>query len=251
MLQALLYGKLSRDIEGMEDVLTSSVFGILKEIPFKEGVLPLLKTARSIGDIQNPFLALTDASMEMQFWPWIKKADYYGCEPDVLIRINAEGLSAIVLIEAKYKSGKSSQENSEDFRPTDQLSREWVNLAEIAREEGRLPLLLYLTADIAIPRRDISDSIAELRKKSGELLEQYPPRFLWISWRHLKSLYENSNNPFLQSIVLLLKRLNLNFYEGLGVIDNYDIKFWNFSRPEIHFDWNCVSYQTFEWRYAI
>ena len=42
MLQAILKGKLSREQENMEDVLTSNVFGLLRYVQPQEGILKYL-----------------------------------------------------------------------------------------------------------------------------------------------------------------------------------------------------------------
>ena len=39
MLQALLNGKLSREQENMEDILTSNVFGLLRYVQPQDGIL--------------------------------------------------------------------------------------------------------------------------------------------------------------------------------------------------------------------
>jgi hypothetical protein len=46
MMPALLHGKLSKEQQNMEDVLTSTVFGLLEYVDSNEGVLPFLSRAR-------------------------------------------------------------------------------------------------------------------------------------------------------------------------------------------------------------
>jgi len=43
MLEAQLHGKLTREQENLEDILTSNVFGSIKYVPFKKGLLPILR----------------------------------------------------------------------------------------------------------------------------------------------------------------------------------------------------------------
>ena len=46
---------------------------------------------------------------QYQFWPWLQEPDCLGVEPDVLIQIrDSRGTTHLILIEAKYRSGKSS-----------------------------------------------------------------------------------------------------------------------------------------------
>ena len=45
MLDAIIKGKLSREQENMEDLLTSVVFGMIKYLPPHEALFPLLSKA--------------------------------------------------------------------------------------------------------------------------------------------------------------------------------------------------------------
>ena len=90
------------------------------------------------------------------------------CEPDVLIRIDPpEGDRYLVLIEAKYRSGKSSDreptanqtESNEPIQDIkDQLAREWQQPRLLAAKETRAPVLIYLTADVSYPREELIES---------------------------------------------------------------------------------------------
>ena len=54
MIEALLRGKLSREQENMEDVLTSNVFGMLQYVAPESGLFPFLAQA-TWGDDQCEF----------------------------------------------------------------------------------------------------------------------------------------------------------------------------------------------------
>jgi hypothetical protein len=94
MLQAMLHGKLTREEEGMEDLLTSNVFGLIRYLSAEEILFPFLSlawnpfTGQSIGDW------LQDATLVeyMKFWSTLSAHGCKECEPDidVLIR-NQDG----------------------------------------------------------------------------------------------------------------------------------------------------------------
>lgn len=131
MLHAQLHGKLSREQENLEDILTSNVFGTLSYLSAGDGIMRLL--ARCEGEVTAELrrcleeLSLSDTQAEFVFWPWLEAAGCKRCQPDVLIRLTGMGhIRVLVLIEAKYRSGKSSfAANLDDTasRPNDQLAR--------------------------------------------------------------------------------------------------------------------------------
>jgi hypothetical protein len=110
MLRALIHSKLSRDQENMEDILTSNVFGTLRYLSTAEVILSFLAKASTLnGDF--PLAGLSARSkVDFEFWPWLTAPSCAGCEPDVLLRVDSPaGGKYLVLIEAKYRSGKSSK----------------------------------------------------------------------------------------------------------------------------------------------
>ena len=163
---ALLKGKLSREQENMEDILTSNVFGLFRYLSPDEGLLPFLALAEE-GDRRRPLATLPAASTaEYQFWPGYRERDCIFCEPDVLIRITEPtGKRHIVLVEAKFHSGKSSEEDDQSIAPYDQLAREWDNLVCLAEDEGASAWLVYLTADYGYPFEDVEASRAAFHDK--------------------------------------------------------------------------------------
>src|SRR5687768_14982844 len=151
VIDALCQGKLSRDIEGMEDLLTSAVFGRLRYLPLNEGLLPFLRQATYLdGEMVLPAGArVTEA--RYTFWPWWKFGDSAGAEPDMVIELLTDAGDYLVLIEAKFRSFKSSEPEPELVAPADQLAREWENLTHCCNEANCRPLMIYLTADFAMP----------------------------------------------------------------------------------------------------
>ena len=82
MLMALLKGKLSREQENMEDILTSNVFGLFQYLPPSEGLLPFLAQTEGEG-MSRPLASLkdaTDATAQYDFWPQWTDASGAACE---------------------------------------------------------------------------------------------------------------------------------------------------------------------------
>ena len=180
MLWAQLKGKLAIDGEGLEDLLTSNVFGALKYVPADAGLLPFL--SRSVGESADDFHRLLKDVRDVDFDFWPRMED--GCEPDVLLSLTTtSGRRALVLVEAKYRSGKSSFRDlsaKPGSPPQDQLAREWVNCRRRAEQEGAEAFLLFVTADYAFPAQELRDSQQDL-----EQCGLPAGRLLWLSWRHL------------------------------------------------------------------
>lgn len=231
MLMALLRGKLSRDQENMEDILTSNVFGTFKYLPPQDALLPFLSNAALLNG-EMPLASLPGhAEVKYKFWPRLEEPDCEGCEPDVLIFLKLPGGSEkkLILVEAKYLSGKSSEEG-EGARPHDQLAREWDNLRALAARESAASLLIYLTADLSPPIEDIEASQKELEGK-----REQRGQICWLSWRHLRSLTRTSSHEMLRDLGEVLHHLNLTFFEGFSGVEAPRQLRWTFSGPSVHF----------------
>ena len=232
----------------MEDILTSNVFGLLRYVRPQEGIMKYLSLAED-EDRKRPLESLSflsevpQDSIEYEFWPWWEESDCIGCEPDVVISLKIpDKKDLLVLIEAKYLSGKSSEADESYDTPTDQLAREWDNLSVKANKLDDCPVLIYLTAHYAYPVQDINDAISEFRKKRPNGAK---PVIYWLSWRHLTTVCESSHHPILNDIKLLLDRLGLTFFDGIA-LDYVNIP-WSF---EVVFDWQVVSgIQKINWRF--
>lgn len=239
MLMALLKGKLSREQENMEDILTSNVFGLLKYLPPEEGLLPYLAQAETL-DEQRPFadLAIPGTKVKYEFWPWHSEAGCVGCEPDVELTITwPSGKKALVFVEAKYLSGKSSEEDDESTEdkkpaqpepPKDQLAKEWQNLVSRAGENIE-PVLVYLTADVAMPCQDLKDSRTAFKAKCRGATR--PFNCAWLSWRHLHSVATGSRHEAMVDMNRMLQRLNLLFFSGIPEFRRLAPFDWSFAAP--------------------
>lgn len=226
MIHALLKGKLSADQANMEDILTSNVFGLLRYLPPQRGLLPFLAQARSLKGrrLEMPG-AVPGVQVDTAFWPTLAEQGCAPCEADVLIRITwpgRHGRRFLVLVQAKYRSGKSSEADESSTVPFDQLAREWGNVESLARSESREPVLVYLTAGVGPPVEDIRRAEADHSAKASRT--SLPFECHWLSWRHLVPVAESrtdSDSPALASLLLedlgeMLNRLDLVFFGGFS-----------------------------------
>lgn len=223
MIEALINGKLSREQENMEDMLTSIFFGLLKYVPIHEGILPFLSFAHNVDLHKLPIDLSMDYNIQYEFWPLLN--DYKkSCEPDILIELSNSVSTLLILIEVKYNSGKSSISDNSKY-VNDQLAREYMNLKLRAEKQNSLPFLIYMTKDVYIPKKEILTSIEELSDK--EIVTN--PNIFWISWRHITQLQQR--NPIISDLIYLTKeRLHLFFFNGFTVSDELTEINWSFNQ---------------------
>jgi len=238
VLKAELHGKVSEDtsaIERREDILTSSVFGLFEYVEC--GSLLASFFGEAIGlDGRRWECSGSPRRCRMAFWPWLEEGNgQAGCEPDVLVAIGGEDdVWTIILVEAKYLSGKSGGPvdledglQAEPRRVGDQLAREWVAL-EACRLERHLNLgggariadraLIYLTADHVFPRQELEASVKELARAGCATARS---RIFWLSWRRLLPLLASQPagmpERMLDDLVTLLERRGLRGFRGFRV----------------------------------
>jgi len=227
MIAALMHGKLSREQENMEDVLTSIVFGMLQYAPAVDGLLPFLARAQeTVAGDERPLAGLgAPRHVAYEFWPWIHEAGCSkGCEPDVVVRlVDDTGAKTVILIEAKYRSGKSSEADDTE-EVNDQLAREWANVRRVAEREGATPWVLYLTAGFAFPRESLDEAQKDLAKS-----REAAGRFCWLSWRHLPGALPHKTHQCLDDLADLVdRRLGLGFFDGVAVTAPEPGIIWSF-----------------------
>jgi hypothetical protein len=257
MLSALLNGKLSREQENMEDILTSTVFDVLKYLPPDQGILPFLARASSPDGKQRPFAdaGIAGAQVDYSFWPTYRAENCNPCEPDLCLQVRLPaGIVKLVFVEAKYLSGKSSEDDDGDdiiqerrAPPADQLAREWQNLASVAREQRAEPVLIYLTAGVGCPREDIEASRVSVNRVKQSF------NCLWLSWRHLHEITSQSSCLQLRELNRLLERLNLVFFRGIQfkVMPEIDWRFFSEVRERSRMAKNVqYSSSTFDFSFA-
>jgi len=233
--------------ERMEDLLTSDIFGCLRYVPAEKVLMPFLHTACSFHgkDFTVPGKIIR---VHYRFWLWLKSSGRVPCEPDVVIGLETDNHQIhLVMIEAKYYSGLSSEED-ERPEPNNQLARELDNLdvASCATFGWQISLgvasrtLLFVTQDMGIPRELLRQSLAEYshkRKKDSDIF--------WTSWRLLPSILEQSlqketNSEYkavMEDMMRLLLRKELIMFNGVEpIIESFDIP-----------DFYCITPTRYAW----
>jgi len=255
MLEALLQGKLSREQENMEDLLTSMVFGSFRRMPAHVGLLPFLRKSEDITGtspiVQNDNLYSTEYE-HYQFWPsWQEFDNVASCEPDVVIKLDARNeQNILILIEAKYHSGISSY-YSEDETVSHQLAKEWLHLYKEAKKRNCIPWLIYLTTDMAkgAPKKDIEEAQKEIVEKCG--IDATGLTISWLSWRVLSEFSDtrfsdNLQPPAKRDIGELAERLSLIYFGGISDFEPPPEIRYKF-KDEIGFNWNFQIRQNNIW----
>jgi len=157
MIMAELRGKAAK-VSQSEDVLTSNVFGTLKNIDRRLGL--------------NGFLQLLDIDLDdeelekAEFSFWEKFEDR--TEPDLIIRTP----SHFILIEAKYLSPLVLE----------QLKREFEGGKKLAKREKRHFYLVVVTSAFAMP--DLLKTFRDSLPKEDE------SRVNWTSWQQIAQMVE-------------------------------------------------------------
>jgi len=223
MIQALLHGKLSREQENMEDLLTSNVFGLLAHVPLDVGLFPFLSFARDLNGRAFPIAELSRQRPLFHYWPQHQHADCVFCEPDLEIQL---GPDAMIFVECKYLSGKSSEGRPEPLPPYDQLARQWDNLTHLVKNTSTRPILIYLTADVGCPIRELRASEKDYASKRPNSIT--PFECFWLSWRHLSELLR-SHHDIIGEIQSLLGHLELHFFRGFTPVTQPECLTWKFA----------------------
>jgi len=195
MLMAQLRGKLPTELaQGTEDILTSAVFGCLKNLPPRL-MAALLTKARPLSgpsapDPHPPFSWL--------FWP-----NWDTCEPDVVI----EDEGSVYLVEAKLYSAFG-----EDAGAGTQFSREWREGARRSLEEGKAFWLVAVTNHASMP---VAELLRQLRGSSAD-----PTHVCWIGWSEVARLLDNEQaeecRGWSEDLLEVLTRMGLAPFDGFG-----------------------------------
>jgi hypothetical protein len=266
MTIAELRGKISETgtnlSERMEDLLTSDTFGCMRYLPAARVLLPFLNKAYSFNGIT---FVIPDRIVKVHysFWPWLEFRDRIPCEPDVVVGLEtAHDCVHLVLVESKYYSGLSSEEDK-CAEPNDQLARELDNLDIVSSADlgwaPRLDIasrtLLFVTQHMGMPHELVAQSLSEYRckrKKDGDIF--------WASWRFLPSILEESlgkeSTPeyraVLEDMLRLFLRKGLIMFEGIEPVGMY------FPIPDFyhiaarHYSWPIIpKFCSFEYKYEV
>jgi hypothetical protein len=223
MIFAELHGKLgsdgSRAHDRLEDLLTSTAFGLLRYVPLRVGLLGLLRRVRvvevrgsSACASRNPgWIDLDDAvTVEVVFWPSFGK---YG-QPDVLLHLMDvnRALIGVVLVEAKLYAPKSgaagadADEVADDEVPDpDQLVKYWQGLQQHVRLRGSCPAwLVYLTAHSSPPVVELGEAMRRLRYM----------RLGWLSWFDVFDVAAACDDLPAKDLAALLSRKGFRGFSG-------------------------------------
>ena len=131
----------------------------------------------------------------------------------------------LIAIEAKLWSSKSSLP-SDCGPPNDQLAKEWDNLRLIAMSNDANAFLIFLTADLVMPRREIEQSIDEFAlKRPGQL----PPQILWLGWHQLYCQFSRSAEPMLNDLARVADRFNFKPLAGAPLLQPARVIRWTFA----------------------
>lgn len=231
MIAGYLRGKLGRSgsaaHERGEDLLTSTVFGLLRYLPLQDGIVPVLQQARRVevgsgGEVHlaQPGSLIKDEVLgtSYRFWP---RLDKFG-EPDLLLEIKTQNGTSHILLEVKlyspksgkkgdYEDGESENGENEDVEEPalpsrDQLARYWQALnGEDYR--GTHCAIVYLTAHPTAPTEDLRSSLEEAR--SAELF--------WLSWFDVwAAINARPSSAISEDVSALLRYMRFNEFKGFG-----------------------------------
>ena len=154
MLLAEINGKSCPEVEGIEDLITSAVFGHLRLVAPPIFWKELFRRARTVAPGSKSLQSVLQSHdldvdrynrVDVQFWKYFAN---YG-EPDLLVRFESpESPPFMVLIEVKLNSGKSSVGEYDQLATYLRLLRDESLLTELhVSIEHRY--LIYLTRSFA------------------------------------------------------------------------------------------------------
>lgn len=256
MLEALLAGKLSREQENMEDILTSIVFGAFRREPNPNGLLRflLLSTQLAGESPLNPDASPVVGYDAYDFWPeWPARDGIASCEPDVLIKLHTESDTPILLlIEVKYQSGLSSRAEDHPGLITNQLAKEWAHLVHHCGQTYT-PWLIFLTSGFTKPWAEVEEAKAELEQRASALVRRHPLNIAWLSWRQLGTLFDNTEQQLsnLYDISRLIRRLKLVYFTGFTDFDHLPDIQYRFKRRGPKFHWQFTPCPSIDWSFHV
>jgi len=195
VLMAQLRGKLPTDVWlSSEDLLTSAVFGTLKNLPDPVAIA-LLSRGQPLEGSRPPVLS---PPLRWRFWPW-----WDICEPDVVV----EDDENLCVIEAKLYS-----DFGEDATAGTQLRREWTDGLARAREVGKELWLVTLTNHTPSPRAAMERQLARADAR--------PSHVCWLGWlevgRFLRNLTDDPTGGWAEDLLELLSRMGLAPFDGFA-----------------------------------
>lgn len=206
MITAELRGKLSRNTERMEDILTSNVFSFLK---YSDRSKCLRSYLRSEFGLE---ISKRDAR-EAEFRFWYTYED--GTEPDVVLVVG----NFYLLFEAKYLSGFGEGDATKDSQPLRE-AKHGLEDAELLRKNF---LFVAMTADFYFKEN-----------RAFIVPEEFAPYIRWTSWQNFAAflgallekgvLTESHEREFATDLYELLDRKNLRGFHGFGSLERASVQ---------------------------
>jgi hypothetical protein len=234
MLLAQLHRKVPADFEGMEDVLTSTVFGLFKYLP-NDTASAFLAEFAAVPSLQGP--------LQVELWPRYptppgfrtprvvaqedeEPASRGDSEPDVVITTD----EWVLVVEAKYHSPLD-----EEF---DQLGREFAVGHRLARDTGRRFRLLVVTGHTLEPRPGGVELVMGLRgalnaasgglgEAAADVIAAVPRSLHWTNWQGLYRILARASQGggmqanvrlLLEDVCELLALRGLRPYDGRSIV---------------------------------
>lgn len=239
-----------------EDLLTSDILGCCSFLNYEELLKCVLKEATHFDDRKKLVVNEPVLSDQYIFWPMVKTGRAR-TEPDVIIILHhPENKCTLILIEAKYNSGKSSEADYNVDDVTDQLARELriieeqqlsAQLSGIEGKEIISKALVYVTADDIIPQKSLSDSASEFMKKARganyKITMELP--LYWLPWWKIESIAtkaehckfeDKTKNRIIRHIKDVLQTKKLSRFSGISTMNIEFPRYSYTSEIEDHID---------------
>jgi hypothetical protein len=239
-----------------EDLLTSDILGCCSFLNYEEFLKCILKEAIHFDERKKLVVNEPVLSDQYIFWPMVKTGRTR-TEPDVIIILHhPENKCTLILIEAKYNSGKSSEADYNVDDVTDQLARElriieeqhlYAQLSGLEGKEIISKALVYVTADDIIPQKSLSDSASEFTIKARGTNYKTPMELplYWLPWWKIeyiatKAEYckfeDRTKNRIIGHIKDVLQIKKLSRFSGVSII-NFEFPRYSYkSEIEDHID---------------
>jgi len=187
-----IHGKISRSgsslSERLEDKLTGDIFGTIRYLPAEKLLLPFLRKAYWLDPDTHERQSLElgfNTEPDIIFWPH----NYPDIEPDIMIKGTESDQKIKILIEVKYKSGLSGDDNPSESVTANESNNQLIKQALALADdfEFNRKLLIFLTEDGAYPK-ELLDRVSRIIESESKL---HNVKLYWLSWHDIKSVVTN------------------------------------------------------------
>jgi hypothetical protein len=184
-----IYGKISRSganlSEKLEDKLTGDIFGAIRYLPSEKLLLPFLRKAYWLDPDTHKRKSLElefSSEPDIIFWP----RNYPGIEPDIEIKGVNSCDNIKILIEIKYKSGLSGDDNPSESVLASESNNQLIKQAWALADDYKFnrKFLIFLSEDGAYPQ-ELLDRVTKILW-SESILQTI--RLYWLSWHDITSV---------------------------------------------------------------